>query len=271
MSAAIRLSTRPSAFFTGVIMATLTLLLPRESRPEACVLPSQHVGLTFSVEKVRRDWACRLEPIVNQYTTANKVGPVKTALTETVYLYLLDRPPTAAALINRLDLGLYKSDMRGPGRYWGSDGEGTEGMVHLVYQEPGSRIYFLEGSHHSRKLPNIRGKAVVFLRMTPVKDAQGAEVVETTLVSYVRLDNRFLSGLLSLLRPLIGNTVTSKLLKGVETVNRLGIEMRQHPDRVLFEATDPPALPAEDVAFLKHTLAGREESDKMKSQSAAPR
>ncbi|HJT20958.1 MAG TPA: hypothetical protein VJ746_10840 [Nitrospira sp.] len=271
MSAAVPFSTRPSAFFIGLLMAALTLLVPRESRPEACVLPSQHVGLTFPVEKVEREWACRLEPIVSQYTTANKVGPVKTALAETVYLYLLDRPPTAAALINRLDLGLYKSDMRGPGRYWGSDGEGTEGIVQLVYHDDKSRIYFLEGTHHSRALPNIRGKAVVFLRMKPVTDAQGAEAVETTLVSYVRLDNRFLSGLLSLLRPLIGNTVTRKLLKGVETVNRLGLEMRQHPERVLFEAMDPPALPAEDVAFLKQALAGRQEPGKMKSQPVAPR
>jgi hypothetical protein len=30
--------------------------------------------------------------------------------------------------------------------------------------------------------------------------------------------------------------------------------MRQRPDRVLFEATDPPALPDEDVAYLKEAL-----------------
>ncbi len=30
--------------------------------------------------------------------------------------------------------------------------------------------------------------------------------------------------------------------------------MRQHPDRVLFEAMDPPALPDEDVAFVKQAL-----------------
>jgi hypothetical protein len=271
MSAAVPVSTRSSAFFTGLIVAALALLVPRDSRPEACVLQSQHVGLTFPVEKMEREWACRLEPIISQYTTAHKIGPVKTALAEAVYLYLLDHPPTAAALINRLDLGLYKSELRGPGRYWGSDGEGTEGIVQRVYHDDRSRIYFLEGSHHSRALPNIRGKAVVFLRMTPVTDLQGDEAVETTLVSYVRLDNRFLSGLLSLLRPLIGNTVTRKLLKGVEAVNRLGIEMRQHPERVLFEAMDPPALPAEDVAFLKRTLAGRQEPGKVKSQSVAPR
>ena len=68
---------------------------------------------------------------------------------------------------------------------------------------------------------NITGKAVVFLRMDPVKDADGIEAMDTTMVSYTKLDNRVLSGLVSLLRPLIGGTVTRKLGKGVETVNRL--------------------------------------------------
>jgi hypothetical protein len=40
----------------------------------------------------------------------------------------------------------------------------------------------------------------------------------------------------------------------VETVNRLSQLIRQHPDRVLFEAMDPPALPDEDIAFLKQAL-----------------
>jgi len=157
-------------------------------------------------------------------------------------------------LINRLDLGLYKSEARGPGRFWGHDGEGTEGIVQLVYQDRTSRIYYLEGSHDSRLLPHMAGKAVVFLRMNSVKDVNGMEAMDSTMVSYTKLDNRILSGLVSLLRPLIGGTVTRKLGKGVETVNRLSHLMRQHPDRVLFEAMDPPALPDEDVAFLKQAL-----------------
>ena len=78
--------------------------------------------------------------------------------------------------------------------------------------------------------------------------------MDSTMVSYTKLDNRILSGLVSLLRPLIGGTVTGKLSKGVETVNRLSQLMRQHPHRVLFEAMDPPAFPDEDIAFLKQAL-----------------
>ena len=168
--------------------------------------------------------------------------------------------PVAAALVNRLELGLYKAEQRGPGRYWGNDGEGTEGLVELVYLDPRHRLYYLEGSHHSTLLPHVTGKAVVLLSMAPVKDSAGHEAVETTLVSYTRLDNRILAGLVSLLRPLVGRTVSRKLMKGVDAVTQLGLEMRRHPDRVLFEAADPPPLPPEDVAFLTQALAAMHEA-----------
>jgi hypothetical protein len=160
----------------------------------------------------------------------------------------------AAALINRLKLGLYRAEMRGPGRYWGNDGEGVSGVVELVYQDRTSRVYYLEGSHDSRFLPLITGKAVVLLRMNPVTDSNGVEAMDSMLVSYSRLDNRLLSGIVSLFRPLVGSAVTRKLAKGVDTVNRLSQVMRQQPDRVVFEATKSPGLPSDEVAFLKQAL-----------------
>jgi hypothetical protein len=90
--------------------------------------------------------------------------------------------------------------------------------------------------------------------MDPVKDVDGVEAMDSTMVSYMRLDNRILSGVVTLLRPIIGGTIKRKLSKGVETVNRLSRLMRQYPDRVLGKATDPPALPDDGVAFLKQAL-----------------
>jgi hypothetical protein len=221
----------------------------------------------FPVERVDPSWACRLQAIISNYTTSNAVGPIRAALSESMYEYLLDRPPLAAALINRLDLGLHKSEARGQGRFWGSDGEGTEGIVQLVHKDSTSRIYYIEGSHDSRLLPHITGKAVVFLKINTVREANGIEAMDSTMVAYTRLDNRILSGLVSLLRPLIGGTVTGKLRKGVETVNRLGQVMRQHPERVLFEAMDPPALPDDQVAFLKGALGSLQNRGKAGHQN----
>ena len=228
-----------------------------EASAESCRLAPVHGGMTFPVEHLAADWSCRLAYVIDEPTTANTVGPLRAAMDRMMYLHLLDRPPLAAALINRLDLADYKAESRGSGQWWGSDGEGTEGIVQLVHAASTTRIYYLEGTHRSRFLPNLSGKAVVFLRMGAVTDSKGLPAMESTLVAYARLDNRFLSGVASMLRPLIGSTVSGKLAKGVNVVNRLGLEMRQRPDRVLFEAGDPPPLPEEDVAFLREALGGR--------------
>ena len=254
-----------------VVIGLSTTIYSGLANSETCALPSEHAGMAFPIEKVDPDWACRLYPIVDNYTTISKVGPIRSGLPESLYHQLLDRPPLAAALINRLELGLYKSEARGPGRFWGHDGEGTGGIVQLVYQDRNSRIYYLEGSHDGRFLPHITGKAVVFLRMNPVKDNDGMEAMDSTMVSYARLDNRILSGVVTLLRPFIGGTIKRKLSKGVETVNRLSLIMRQHPDRVLFEVMNPPAFPDDEVAFVKQALESlSHSSDLIPSRTPSP-
>jgi hypothetical protein len=246
-----------------VIAIGLELVLPgRAVRSESCTLSPHHAGMVFPVERVDPEWVCLLQSIIGNYTTVTTVEPLRAALSESVYHYLLDHPPVATLLIDRLELGLYKSEERGRDRFWGSDGEGTQGIVQLVYKDRTSRLYYLEGSHNSRLLPDVTGKAVVLLRMKSVMEPNGAEAMDSTIVSYTKLDNRILSGLVSLLRPLIGGVVTGKLRKGVDTVNRLGLIMRQHPERVLLKAMDPPALSDRDVVFLKKALGGTDNSSR---------
>jgi hypothetical protein len=247
-----------------LVVATGLELFPplKLVRSETCALYPHHAGMVFPVERIDPEWICLLQSIIDNYTTVTTVGPVRVAMSESMYHYLLDHPPVATLLIDRLELGLYKSEERGPDRFWGSDGEGTQGIVQLVYKDRTARLYYLEGSHNSRLLPDVTGKAVVLLRMKPVVEPNGAEAMDNTVVSYTKLDNRILSGLVSLLRPLIGGVVTGKLRKGAETVNRLGLVMRQHPERVLFEAMDPPSLSNRDVEFLQKSLGVPENSSR---------
>ncbi|MDF0673322.1 MAG: hypothetical protein P0120_03115 [Nitrospira sp.] len=225
-------------------------------RSEACTLSPDHAGLIFPVERVDPVLTCRLQAIIQNHTTESKLGPIRTALSEPLYRHLLDHPPFTADVIRRLHLGLYRSEARGPGRFWGDDGEGTKGIVELVYEDPTSRIYFLEGTHEGRLLPHVTGKAVVFLRTGALRDGNNNEAMDSTLVAYTKLDNRFLSGLVSLLHPLVSRMVTSRLQKGVETVDRLGVVMRVDPQRVMSALASPPSLPEHHVAFLKQTLMG---------------
>ena len=219
-----------------------------------CALPSQHAGVSFPMDQVEDAWTCRIEPIVSHYMTATKIGPMRTPLPQAILLHFLDHPEMTAALVNRLDFGLYKAEPRGPQDFWATDGEGTEGIIHPLYQDGATRMYLAQGSHDGRLLPRVTGKALVLLRLQSVRDSHGLESTDSTLVAYLRLDNRFLSGLLSLLRPLIGHVVTRQLVKAFDAARLLAGAMREHPDQVLFEATDPPPLPDEDVAFLKQAI-----------------
>jgi hypothetical protein len=238
----------------AILLGVFLVLFAGTARAESCRLSPVHGDLTFPVERISSDWTCALQVIVKSPTTVTRVGPIRVAMSEPLYRYLLGEPPFAATLIRRLGLGSYRSQAWGDRRFWGDDGEGTKGLVQLVYEDAESRIYLLDGSHDSRLLPHITGKAVVFLRMAVMRDQQGNEDMDSNMVVYTKLDNRFLSGLVSFVHPLIRGMVTSKLQKGVETVHRLGVAMRQQPSRVLREAEQPPPLPEQHLVFLRTVL-----------------
>lgn len=241
----------------AVLLGVTLVLLAGTARAESCNLSPVHGDLTFPVERISSDWTCRLHRIITSHTTVTRVGPIRVAMAEPLYRYLLSEPPIAATLIRRLGLGSYRSQAWGERQFWGDDGEGTKGFVQLVYEDAESRIYFLDGSHESRLLPHITGKAVVFLRMAVVRDHAGNEDMDSTIVAYTKLDNRVLSGLVSVLHPLIRGMVTSKLQKGVETVHRLGMTMREDPSRVLREAEQDPPLLEPHLVFLRTVLDPR--------------
>jgi hypothetical protein len=111
---------RPVARRAGLLGVVLTtglaaLVSVGQTESDRCSLPVHHAGVVFPLDQVEVAWACRLEPIVTHYTTANKVGPQRTPLPHPVFLYLLDHPVMAAMLVNRLDLGLYKAEQREQG------------------------------------------------------------------------------------------------------------------------------------------------------------
>lgn len=238
----------------ALLLGVALVFFAGTARAESCSLSPVHGDLTFPVERIPSEWTCQLHTIIKSHTTVTRVGPIRAAMSEPLYRYLLGEPPVAATLIRRLGLGSYHSQAWGERRFWGDDGEGTKGFVQLVYEDAESRIYLLDGSHESRLLPHITGKAVVFLRMAVVRDHLGNEDMDSTIVAYTKLDNRLLSGLVSFLHPLIRGMVTSKLQKGVETVHRLGVAMRQQPSRVLREAEKAPPLPEQHLVFLRTVL-----------------
>lgn len=225
-----------------------------------CAVAAEQGGALFPVEKLDASARCRIGAVVNGYTTEGLIGPVQSPVTPELYAYLLDRPPLIASLTDRLGLSAYQFADRGPDQYWVNDGEGTQGLLTLVYRDSTHRIYHIDGFHQGQVFPMVRAKAAVFMHITPVTTPEGYSVVETSLMAYTKLDDSILAGLVRILRPLIGEAVTRKLSRGFDVTNQLGAAIAQDRDRVVQQASLVPWLTTADLQTLVgwlHTVPQR--------------
>ena len=225
-----------------------------------CTVSAEQGGVLFPVDKLDAPTRCRISGVVDGYTTSGLIGPVQTPVTPQLYEYLLDRPPLIASLTDRLGLGAYEFTARDPNQYWVNDGEGTQGLLTLVYQDPMHRIYHIDGFHEGQVFPMVRAKAAVFMHIVPGTTPDGYPAVQTSLVAYTKLDDSVLAGLVRILRPLIGEAVTRKLSRGFEVTNRLGVTIAEDRDRVVQVASLVPWLSLSELQALigwLHTVPQR--------------
>ena len=140
-----------------------------------------------------------------------------------------------ALLVQRLELGAYQVAEKAQHQFWVNDGEGTQGLFTLLYQDQVNRIYHITGYHEGQLFPMVRAKAVVFMRIQAVVTQGGQPAVETALRVYTRLNDPILAGLVRILSPLLGDAVTRTLAKGFTVINQLGGRMAQDQGRVTQE------------------------------------
>jgi len=213
-----------------------------EKATDSCDAPTDMSLSEFQVAQLDLTTRCQLGHVINGHTTRGAIGPVETPVGRELYEYLLDRPVITASLVERLGIGAYRFVPRGPHRFWVEDGDGTEGLITLVQQHGGLRIYYIEGNHHGHIWSTVHATAVVFMKLEPTPEK--AASVSTSLISYARLDDKLFRGLVWLLRPLLEDAITRKLTRGFEATYLLGQRIAEEPDRILEEV---PTLPFEDA------------------------
>jgi hypothetical protein len=220
----------------GAMVLSLLLIGPAIELPaEDCQVAEEHGGMRFPVARLDAGTRCLIGDVVNRYTTSGLIGPVQSPITQELYVYLLDRPVMLALLVQRLELGAYQVAEKAQHQFWVNDGEGTQGLFTLLYQDQVNRIYHITGYHEGQLFPMVRAKVVVFMRIQAVVTQGGQPAVETALRVYTRLNDPILAGLVRILSPLLGDAVTRTLAKGFTVINQLGSRIAQDPGRVTQE------------------------------------
>jgi hypothetical protein len=235
-------------------MALLLTCLPAASASENCHIAAEQGGIQFPVDRIEPASRCLIGTVVNGYTTAGVIGSVQIPIGRDLYDFLLDRPVLTAMLVQRAGMGAFEFSVRGPNRFWANDGEGTQGLITLLYRDQVARVYHVDGHHQGHVFPMIKAKAVVFMKILPEATQDGHPVVETSLVAYTHLNDPILAGLVRILRPLIGEAVTNKLLRGFQATAQLAALIAQDPDAVAKLAASLTESDPEDVRTLTALL-----------------
>jgi hypothetical protein len=112
--------------------------------------------------------------------TVQARGPIDSfTCTPEQYSWLLDNPDRAVTAWRRLGAKCVSIQRRGPTKFGYTDEGGTDLTWELIHQAPGMRIWFAEGKvKASSVLPLVPVKALVVLRYTEGKTAEGASMVQ---------------------------------------------------------------------------------------------
>lgn len=198
----------------------------------ACDVRLDDPEAVFPLEKMDRPALCRMAPIVNDYTTHRTIPSFHTPIAKAVYDFMLDHMVLSSALARTLGLAGYRITRVGPAAFQGDDGQGSEGLITLLYQDTTRRVYHIQGSHHGRVIPLITGEAVILLNYHVRVGADGREQVETRITSYSRIDNPVIAALVKVFQPILRSVVNDKLVQGFLVVHNLGELMAADPEQV---------------------------------------
>lgn len=201
------------------------------------------------------DHAKAAKQTVERQTVSGSVGPIETPLTLEASAFLLDHPDLSAWLVRRRKIAPYVIEMRGSGRSWADDGDGTTGFIDLVYRRPERRVYYTEGTHSSVLFPDIRASAVIFMDISAVPREGCREHVVSSFEVYVKLRSGFLSAMVKGLRPFIKGLIVRKFTRAFAVADQVGVLLARDPEGVGREILSYPALSAEDRAAAQVLLS----------------
>jgi hypothetical protein len=107
------------------------------------------------------------------------------------YYWLLDNPDRAVTAWRRLGAKCVSITRRGGGKFGYADETGTDVTWEVIHQSPEMRVWFAEGKvKPSAVLPLVPVKAIVILRHTDGKTADGVVVVQHQADVVIHTDSK---------------------------------------------------------------------------------
>jgi hypothetical protein len=163
-------------------------------------------SLLGSREAFAPEVSAAVERVWNEPTFSRTLNGRSAHVPFDVYVAFLDTPEVTAAAARFRKLGTYEVRALDDDRYWGTDGDGAQGVAQVLRREPRRRVILSQGQQTGRILGTIRGSALTVLDLEPRWDG-----VDSRLTAYVHIDNRVAAALARLLVASFGLLADRKL------------------------------------------------------------
>lgn len=190
-----------------------------------------------------------------RHTVRASVGPTDIPLSLELSNFFLDHPDFTASIVNKRKIAPYTVTMRGPRSFWADDGNGTQGLITLMDRKETYRLYYGEGSHKGRLFPILRAAGVIVMNMEAQAGSDCRPSTKASFSVFVHVKNRFVAGVLTVLRPFLQKTIDSKFRKAFNAAGRIGLLLEKDPHTLNEDVRASPLITPKERAHLIDLLS----------------
>jgi hypothetical protein len=238
---------------------------PRRSRSTWIValllltLASQAAGAFRLIGLAIEDSATR--EVVERYTLARQLKPVRFIGTLKTTDWMMDRPPFAATLARHLHppMERYRITEKGNGLYEVDDLGALQGSTRLIARGPERRVYFVEGQFRSlAHLLKLSGSMVFTLEYRERWEGNES-YVEVNPQLFLRLDNVVAHGILKVLAPLLHGIIDRRVANLTAAAQIVSQRLTKDPKGLYQEIRTWPDVRPEELDEYRRAFRTDEE------------
>lgn len=198
----------------------------------------------------------RLRPIAEQADVSTHVEARSFVARQDVFEYLLDHPELASHVARALRLARYQV-RRTPEGLWLDDGWGVTGYFRVVYASNGTRVSHARGQFKKALLPTIHGEAVTVIAYDATPIGDGRSRFRTWVTGFVRLDSRFLAGLMRLASSVAQRKADLEARRLMKVFAEASTAIDADPAGVLARVSQRPDVPRRELEEFARLLSDR--------------
>jgi hypothetical protein len=232
----------------GILLADRRSSAPRsESNSEGADSPGTYISAKgTSSDKVKKAAVAavpldqmtpaarqRAEAVLEEMSYFRRLPTVVHSVEPPVYRFFVSHPDVAVSIWRALEISQLRLWQTGAREYEGDAGDGTVGIIDVLYQTPDKTVIICEGSYKSPLLKKpIKAKSLLLLETEFTRDADGSSSASHRADLFVTFPSQTVETVAKVLSPVTGPMVDRNFTEISLFLKMMSLAMTRRPSWV---------------------------------------